>query len=165
MAQRRKAKAVKSTAASKNTKAKKKVPVKKNVSTEQTLRKQLAEVKAIMAKMQKKAATTKALVKKVRDVRFNTKRISTTDLVKFLSSRNGLSKADTKAMLAAFISTIMKEVSNGRKIIMSGFGSFEKVKRKARTGRNPMTGERIMIPETTHPKFRPGREFKYSVKG
>ncbi|NDE46335.1 MAG: HU family DNA-binding protein, partial [Betaproteobacteria bacterium] len=41
-----------------------------------------------------------------------------------------------------------------------GFGSFRAVKRNARTGRNPATGEPLSIPSTTVPRFVPGAAFK-----
>ena len=40
------------------------------------------------------------------------------------------------------------------------FGTFTKVKRKARTGVNPSTGEKIKIKAKTLPKFRPGKDWK-----
>ena len=43
-------------------------------------------------------------------------------------------------------------------------GSFQKTKRRAKTGRNPKTGETHKIPETSIPRFKPGKDFKASVK-
>jgi DNA-binding protein HU-beta len=45
-----------------------------------------------------------------------------------------------------------------------GFGSFKVIKRKARKGRNPLTGEEIMIKATKAPKFTPGKALKDAVK-
>jgi DNA-binding protein HU-beta len=45
-----------------------------------------------------------------------------------------------------------------------GFGTFKVVKRKARKGRNPYTGEKIKIMATKAPKFTPGKVLKEAVK-
>ena len=47
---------------------------------------------------------------------------------------------------------------------MTGFGTFKVVKRKARKGRNPHTGEEIQIKATNVPKFTPGKALKDAVK-
>jgi len=49
------------------------------------------------------------------------------------------------------------------KITLTGFGTFEKVLRKARTGRNPKTGEAIEIKAGNVVKFKPGKQLKDSV--
>jgi DNA-binding protein HU-beta len=49
-------------------------------------------------------------------------------------------------------------------VFLSGFGTFSIVKRKARKGRNPKTGEAIRIPARVLPKFKPARAFKEGVK-
>lgn len=50
------------------------------------------------------------------------------------------------------------------KIFISGFGTFSIVKRKARKGRNPKTGEAIKVAAKFTPKFKPARAFKEAVK-
>jgi DNA-binding protein HU-beta len=45
-----------------------------------------------------------------------------------------------------------------------GFGTFRVIKRKARVGRNPQTGETIQIPAKKVPKFVPGKNLKNKVK-
>ena len=58
----------------------------------------------------------------------------------------------------------METVSEGEKVTLIGFGSFEPRDRKARDGRNPKTGEVIKIPATTVPAFSAGKAFKERVK-
>ena len=53
----------------------------------------------------------------------------------------------------------------GGKVTLAGFGTFEARHRKARTGRNPRTGEMIQIPARKVPAFRPGKTFKDKVGG
>jgi len=62
-----------------------------------------------------------------------------------------------------FIS-IKKTLKKRDKIFLSGFGTFSIVKRKARKGRNPKTGEAIKVAAKFTPKFKPAREFKEAVK-
>ena len=56
-----------------------------------------------------------------------------------------------------------EEVKKGEKVSIHGFGSFEQVKRSARKGHNPKTGEEITIPEKKAPKFTPSKVLKESV--
>ena len=49
-------------------------------------------------------------------------------------------------------------------ILISGFGTFSIVKRKARKGRNPKTGEAIKVAAKFTPKFKPAKAFKEEVK-
>ena len=62
------------------------------------------------------------------------------------------------------ISTITKALKKGEDVALAGFGTFKVVKRKARKGRNPNTGEEIKIKATKAPKFTPGKALKEAVK-
>ena len=81
------------------------------------------------------------------------------ELVAALETRLGSRKAAADA-LEAVIDTIQRAVVRGEKVAISGFGSFEKAVRNARTGRNPRTGEKVKIKKTSVPRFRPGTAFK-----
>ncbi len=59
---------------------------------------------------------------------------------------------------------IIKKTVKKDDVTLIGFGTFSKSKRKARTGRNPQTGEAIKIPARTVPKFKAGKDFKDSVR-
>ena len=67
-------------------------------------------------------------------------------------------------MVEAAMESVMESVAAGETVTLSGFGTFEPRQRKARTGRNPRTGERVPIPPTTVPSFRPGNAFKAAVE-
>lgn len=71
-----------------------------------------------------------------------------------------LSKKDADRFINYMVETIKKTVKKGDDVSLVGFGTFTKVKRAARTGVNPATGEKIRIKAKTVPKFRPGKEFK-----
>lgn len=65
----------------------------------------------------------------------------------------------------AVLDTIVRAVTAGDRVSVTGFGAFEKVERSARFARNPQTGERVRVKETTVPRFRPGQGFKDLVSG
>jgi DNA-binding protein HU-beta len=62
-----------------------------------------------------------------------------------------------------FIS-IKKTLKKRDKVFISGFGTFSIVKRKARKGRNPKTGEAIKVAGKFTPKFKPTKAFKEAVQ-
>jgi DNA-binding protein HU-beta len=62
------------------------------------------------------------------------------------------------------ISSIIKSLKKGEDVALTGFGTFKVVKRKARKGRNPNTGEAIKIKATKALKFTPGKALKEAVK-
>ncbi len=76
---------------------------------------------------------------------------------------NHITKKDANNLLTNLIETIKKTVKKGEDVALVGFGTFTKVKRKARTGVNPATGEKIKIKAKNLPKFRPGKAFKDAV--
>jgi DNA-binding protein HU-beta len=88
--------------------------------------------------------------------------VNKSELLKVLETKLGSRKAAVDA-LEAVVDTIMREVATGGSVGITGFGTFEKVARAARTGRNPRTGETVRIRKTSVPKFRPGTQFKEYV--
>ena len=85
------------------------------------------------------------------------------ELIAQIAEKSGLSKKDAEKALAAVFDTITEAVSNGDKVQLVGFGSFEVKQREARVGRNPKTKEAIEIPATRVPVFKAGRALKDSV--
>ena len=77
------------------------------------------------------------------------------ELIEKVSQRLGDQKASSAAV-DALVTEIENAVSMGDKVNISGFGTFEKRDRAARTGRNPRTGEPISVQQTSVPVFRPG---------
>ena len=86
------------------------------------------------------------------------------ELVEKAAKDAGISKAAAAKALASFIEGVVKSVKKGNKVAFVGFGTFSVSKRKARTGRNPQTGEPIKIPARKVPKFSAGKTFKDAVK-
>lgn len=80
------------------------------------------------------------------------------ELINAMASESGLSKADSKRALDAFISSVGKAMQNGEKVSMIGFGSFSVLEREERTGINPSTQKPMVIPAKKVVKFKPGSE-------
>ena len=90
------------------------------------------------------------------------------ELVQALADANDMTKADAQRVIDALFDTddgvITKTLKEGDRVQITGFGTFETRQRKARTGRNPRTGEEIKIGPTVSPSFRPGKALKDAVK-
>jgi DNA-binding protein HU-beta len=80
------------------------------------------------------------------------------DLIEAIASNAGITKADAKKALDAFITATSTALKKGDRIALVGFGSFSVAKRSARTGRNPQTGKEIKIPAKKVVKFKAGAE-------
>jgi len=74
------------------------------------------------------------------------------------------SKATCKDVLEAFIISIGQALKSGKPVVLTGFGTFTTIKRKARTGVNPATGKKMQIPAKKVPKFKPGKALKGLVR-
>ncbi len=86
------------------------------------------------------------------------------ELIDAIAAGSGLTKADSKRALDAFIGATTKALRKGDRVALVGFGSFSVAKREARKGRNPQTGKEIMIPAKKVVKFKPGAELSNVVK-
>ncbi|MEB3355545.1 MAG: HU family DNA-binding protein [Synechococcales bacterium] len=82
------------------------------------------------------------------------------ELVDKIAEKAGVTKKQADAILTAALDSIMEAVSDGEKVTLVGFGTFEPRDRQAREGRNPKTGEALTIPATTVPAFSAGKVFK-----
>ncbi|MCU0680486.1 MAG: HU family DNA-binding protein [Planctomycetes bacterium] len=80
-----------------------------------------------------------------------------------LSESTGLSKKDVANFMDKLAEIAYKEVKKDGEFPVPGFGKLVKLKRKAREGRNPATGEKITIPAKTVVKFRVSKAVKEAV--
>lgn len=87
-----------------------------------------------------------------------------TEFVDAVAKAAGLTKADTTKAVAAAIEVITKSLKKGVAVQITGFGTFDVVKRAARTGHNPATGKAIKIAASKAPKFKAGKVLKDSLK-
>ena len=83
-----------------------------------------------------------------------------TELVAAMAEQTQLSKKDAEAALKAFIDVVSEEMKKGEKVQLVGFGTFEVSERAAREGRNPATGEYMVIKASKAPKFKAGKALK-----
>ena len=88
-----------------------------------------------------------------------------TELVEAIAKDSGLTNADSRKAVEAFITTVEKTLKKGDEVALTGFGKFSVAKRSARTGRNPQTGAEISIAATSVPGFKAGAKFKSAVAG
>ncbi len=86
------------------------------------------------------------------------------ELIDAMASHSGLTKADAKKALDAFIGTTTDALKKGDRVALVGFGSFSVSKREERKGRNPQTGKEITIPAKKVVKFKAGAELSDVVK-
>ena len=86
-----------------------------------------------------------------------------TDLVAAIRDLYGPLLTPTESV-EAVLTTIADQITNGDNVTVTGFGTFERVERAPRTGRNPRTGERIQIAAKRAVRFSPGEAFKVAVR-
>ena len=86
------------------------------------------------------------------------------ELVNEVARKTGLSRREAEVGLQTMLDLVSKELTKGGKITLTGFGTFDVGKRKARSGVNPRTGSAINIPATKMPRFRPSRSMREIIK-
>jgi len=89
--------------------------------------------------------------------------MNTKDLVDAISKKNGISANMAKKIVRTTFGEITSVVQKGGKVTLVGFGTFSSHKRKARTARNPRTGETVKLSASKYPKFKAGKGFKEAV--
>ncbi|MCY0901913.1 MAG: HU family DNA-binding protein [Firmicutes bacterium] len=86
------------------------------------------------------------------------------DLVNKVVEKTSLKKKDVETAVNAVLDSISEALSDGEKVQLIGFGTFETRTRKERSGRNPQTGEVITIPASSVPAFKPGNKLRDVTK-
>ena len=79
------------------------------------------------------------------------------ELVAAMAKDAEVTKAEAGRALASFAENVAKELKKSGRLGLVGFGTFSVVKRKARTGRNPQTGDKIQIKAKKVVKFKAGK--------
>ena len=85
------------------------------------------------------------------------------DLIDKIAKDAKISKAAAGTAVDSFLTNIERSLKKGQNVTLVGFGTFSVTKRKARTGRNPPTGQSIKIKARTVPKFKPGKQLRDTV--
>lgn len=86
--------------------------------------------------------------------------MNTTQLAEDLAKAMDLPKSTCREMVNFVFNQITKKVAKGQKVKITGFGSFYRTTRKARTGRNPQNGAPVEIEAKRVPRFKAGKKFK-----
>ncbi|MBX3144830.1 MAG: HU family DNA-binding protein [Trueperaceae bacterium] len=92
------------------------------------------------------------------------KTVSKADLVDLVAKSTDLKKKDVKNVMDSMLDRISASLDKGSKVQLTGFGTFEVRKRKARTGVKPGTTDKIKIPASKYPAFKPGKGLKDRVR-
>ena len=82
------------------------------------------------------------------------------ELIAVIAAKTGDTKKGAEASVNAFVDVVTEALTEGDKVQLVGFGSFEVRKRAARKGRNPQTKEEIKIPASKAPVFKAGKALK-----
>jgi DNA-binding protein HU-beta len=89
--------------------------------------------------------------------------VNKNDLVSVVADRAGMSKTESAKTVDAVFDSITDVLKDGGDVRLVGFGTFTVADRAASEGRNPRTGEKIQIPASKQPKFKPGKLLKEAV--
>jgi integration host factor subunit beta len=87
------------------------------------------------------------------------------ELVDEIARKATLTRKHSEVIVDAVFSSIVEALQTGDKIELRGFGSFRVRHRASRTGRNPKTGEGVLVPAKKVPYFKPGKELRELING
>lgn len=79
------------------------------------------------------------------------------DLIEILREKNNIPFRKAELIVESFFDVIVRSLKEGRRVEIRGLGSFFAKSYRAYMGRNPNTGEKILVPPKVLPVFRPGR--------
>lgn len=87
------------------------------------------------------------------------------ELIEEMSQSMGTSKKEAEKALDAFVEIVKNAVIDGARVQIVGFGTFEATERAERMGRNPKTGESLLVPASKSLKFKPAKALKDAMNG
>ena len=87
------------------------------------------------------------------------------ELIAAIAEKTELSRKDAEKALKAFTDVVAEQLRKGEKVQLVGFGTFEISERAPREGRNPQTGEAMMIAASKTPRFKAGKALKDMISG
>ena len=85
------------------------------------------------------------------------------EIAERVAQQTGLPQVTVKQVVQMLFEEITNELANGNRLEFRDFGVFEVVLRKARTGRNPRTGEKVAVPPKRVVTFKMGKIMKTRV--
>lgn len=86
------------------------------------------------------------------------------DLIEVVAKKSNLTNKAARDAVQTTLNTIRDSLKRGEKVVLTGFGTFSVRSRAQRVGRNPKTGERIMLSARKAPGFTPGKTFKKVIR-
>lgn len=86
------------------------------------------------------------------------------DLIAIVAEKTDITKAEATKVVEEVINAITASLADGDDVQIAGFGKFAVRNRAERTGKNPRTGEKIVIPATKTPAFVAGKALKEAIK-
>lgn len=86
------------------------------------------------------------------------------DLIELVAKKANLTNKAARESVSATLNGIRDSLKRGEKVVITGFGTFSVRKREERPGRNPKTGERIIIAARKAPGFTPGKTLKRAIR-
>ena len=85
------------------------------------------------------------------------------DMAESLFNKLGLNKQEARELVDLFFQELVASLAVGEPVKLSGFGNFDLRDKKERPGRNPKTGEKVLITARRVVKFRPGKKLQARV--
>ncbi len=85
------------------------------------------------------------------------------ELIEKVAGKISLTKKETEVIVNAFFECITEALSEGKKVELRGFGGFRVKKRNSRYGRNPKSGQQVVVPEKNVPFFKAGKDLRNLV--
>jgi DNA-binding protein HU-beta len=85
------------------------------------------------------------------------------DFIQAVADKAGSTKADAGKLVEAVLAVVSEALARGDEVRLPGFGTFQVTDRAASEGRNPRTGEKMIIPASKQPKFKAGADLKRAV--
>lgn len=86
------------------------------------------------------------------------------EIVAEVAKKSGIEKAAVAIIVDEFMAAVKDVMGDGENVYLRGFGTFEIIERKEKTGRNISKNTSVVIPAHKTPKFKPCPEFKEMVK-
>lgn len=86
------------------------------------------------------------------------------DIVEEIARKTGLNKSIVKEITDEFLLVLLRALGEGKRIELRGFGVFNVKKVKGKKGRNPKTGEEVLVPERNKVTFKVSKLYKQGRK-
>lgn len=86
------------------------------------------------------------------------------ELINQVAKKAGLSRKEAKSGVTSMLQMIVDQIASGKKVTITGFGTFDISVHKERAGVNPRTGEKITIRSVKIPRFHPSKTFREKIK-